>query len=154
MIEPFPLEQSDSVLKQLNDRFGIPRLAFSGLVFGAASKRRVFLLSPEAAELALQLKARAAGLLVARVHKTVKPSTNLLQLLEKHISKSKIQLSESQGTQAMQGLDLALSESQQTEATDGYVALFLGSVCLGCGHKRGADVKNMIPKGKRITTEI
>ncbi|MBU0952978.1 MAG: hypothetical protein KKA90_00975 [Nanoarchaeota archaeon] len=137
--------EKQDLLTQLRERFGIPAAAFHNKEFMKASKGRIFLVSEESVPFIDSLNPRAAGFLAARMHKTLKPSTNLLQFVGNTITTNKIALTEAQ----FQDLN-KWAETESTEATDGYVALFYRDICIGCGLKKGTSIKTMVPKGKRI----
>ncbi len=140
--------QREMVLGYLEDRFGIDRRHFSGFEFYLASKGRLFL-GPKS--IPGRLKPVSVGILVARIGKTVKPSTNLLQLFGRHASRSIVDLSREQALSYLKGEDLRVTDNK---TTDGYVLLNYLDFPLGCGMLKNSIIKNMLPKAKRIEAKF
>ena len=91
-----------------------------------------------------------AGLLVARVPRFVKPSTNFLQRFENSITRCKLQLNKIQAHKYISGEDLTLKPDTNESNTNGYVAVFYDTHCVGCGFLKNGVVKNVLPKEKRL----
>lgn len=147
MITRCPDDQKTRVLEYLETRFGLDQALFAGFGFYAGAKGRVILgpqVLPEA------LKADTAGLLIARVHRSVKPTTNLFQVFGKNVTRNRIILSPEQALRFLQGLDITISEQDQVLATPGYVLIQYDDYSLGCGAFRDDSIKNMLPRAKRL----
>ncbi len=151
MITHCPDEQIARVLEYLELRFGLDRSLFAGFGFYAGAKGRV-ILGPR--DLPASLNADTAGLLIARVHRSVKPTTNLFQVFGKHVTRNRILLSPEQAIRFLQGLDLVICEQDQVLATPGYVLIQYDDYSLGCGAFRDNNVKNMLPRAKRLEVKF
>ena len=147
MIEFCPLEIKQQVLEYLTQRFGLPASLFDSFEFYAGPTGRV-ILGPKLID--TKIEADTAGLLIARIGKSVKPSTNLLQLFGGSIGKNVIQLDREKAIKYVRGLDLHLDGDKIGEATGGYVVLKYDRYSLGCGLLQGNQLKNMLPKAKRL----
>jgi NOL1/NOP2/fmu family ribosome biogenesis protein len=131
----------------LGERFGITREDLSGFGMYLASKGRVYLGPEKAID---RPRIVTIGLLIARVSRSVKPSTNLLQLFGRRISRNRISLEREQAVAFARGDDLRCGQGQASSCTDGYVLLSYEGFPLGCGFLQGGAVKNLVPKAKRL----
>ena len=87
--------------------------------------------------------------MVARIHGTVKPSTNLLQMFGKLAKRNFLELSREDAIRFIRGEDL-----DSKEGDDGYVILKHKGIPLGCGLLKEGHIKNMVPKAKRLDVEF
>ncbi len=131
----------------LDERFGLGPEAFEGYGMYMASKGRVYL-GPKA--LIERPKIVTLGLLIARVGGTVKPTTNLLQLFGKRVTKNRLVLSREQARSFARGEDVRLEAGDEEGCAEGYVLIAYGGTPMGCGFLKGGVVKNMLPKAKRL----
>lgn len=135
------------VTTYLDDRFGISTESLSDFGLYLASKGRVYLGPKRIIE---KPKIVTLGIIIARVSRSVKPSTNLLQLFGRQVTKNYIVLSPDQTKSFVKGEDLRLSEEQIGTCTDGYILLRYLEYPLGCGFLQAKTVKNLLPKAKRL----
>ena len=147
MITIAPVETVTFTLEYLESRFGIDSSVFSKAKFYLGSRSRLYMIneSVEVAQFAV-----TAGLLVARVPKFVKPSTNFLQAYENSITRSKVQIDRIQAQEYISGKDLILESDAKETPLNGYVAVFYDTYCLGCGFLKNGAVKNVLPKEKHL----
>ena len=147
MIEICSETEKDQVIVYLSERFGMASELFSSWEFYSGSKGRI-ILGPK--DINPALRPDTAGLLIARIAKTVKPSSNLLQLFGTHVSRNAISLSRENTMRFVRGEDLSLSPEESATATEGYVLLRFAHYALGCGLLKDGRIKNMLPKAKRV----
>jgi len=126
----------------LEKRFGIPASVFAEHEFYAASKGRVYIGPKKAIS---EPNVVSVGMLAARISRTVKPSTNLLQLFGRHATKNTIKLDRENTLKYVRGEDIEV----ETDATGGYVLLAYKGSPIGCGFLEKGSVKNLLPKAKR-----
>ncbi len=150
MIDYCEPEIRDQVLDYLELRFGLLRTLFDDFGFYAGPKGRVIVGPKQYDE---TIVPDTAGLLIARVHKSVKPTTNLLQIFGALATRNTITLSRAQTLKYLQGLDIKPTEDDIVDATNGYVLLRYDRYALGCGLFQDGQVKNMLPRAKRIELE-
>ena len=135
------------VLAYLEERFGLGPAHFEGFGLYLASKGRVYL-GPRVA--ISQPRVVTLGLLIARISRAVKPSTNLLQAFGAMVTKNYIELDRIQTISYAKGEDIRLSPESVKSASEGYILLRYSGIPLGCGLLNGQEVKNMLPKAKRL----
>lgn len=151
MIEPCPDDTRRRVIEYLNQRFGLDPEILEEYSFWVASKGRV-IIGP--AEIPKDIRIDTAGILIARVHQNVKPSSNLLQLFGRSMSKAIVELHREDACRFMQGLDLSLPDYSEVDFDDGYVLLQYDGYPLGCGLLKDGKIKNMLPRAKRLELEF
>jgi NOL1/NOP2/fmu family ribosome biogenesis protein len=148
-----PPPSSGEVLAYLEERFGLDRALFEGYGLYATSKGRIYL-GPK--RLANHPRIATVGLLIARSHGAIKPSTNLLQLFGKQVKRNYVDLTKENAAAFIGGSDVRLGDGETSGAltSDGYVLVRYLGFSLGCGMlqrgPQGATVKNMLPKAKRL----
>ena len=142
-----PAPSAADVLSYLETRFGLERTLFSDYGLYATSKGRIYL-GPK--RLVNHPRIATVGLLIARSHGAVKPSTNLLQLFGRQVKKNYVVLNKENAATFIGGSDVKAKAGEKGEATDGYVLVRYLDFSLGCGMLHGNDVKNMLPKAKRL----
>ena len=142
----------NQIFSIIEERFGLDRSLFDGLEFFERSKGRVFAVSKGASVQLNNAKPVTAGLLFARVHGSVKPSSNIIQLFGSKATKNFLVLDKEQAKQFIQGFDLDVSDFQG--CTDGYIIIKYNSFPLGVGLLKTGKIKNMLNKGKRINVEM
>jgi len=148
MIESISSKGQKDVFDYMEERFGMDRKLFSGFRLYRGVKGRVYMGSEA---VPAEPKPISAGIVVARLHGSVKPSTNLIQLFGRHAKRNAIGLDKKQALAFIRGEDL---EVEPGEATDGYVILRYLGFSLGCGLLKGRDVKSMLPKARRLEVEF
>jgi len=135
------------VLTYLEQRFGLEKAIFSDNGLYATSKGRIYL-GPK--RLINHPRIATVGLLIARSGGAIKPSTNLLQLFGRQVTKNYVVLSKENASTFIGGNDVKVVAGEKGEATDGYVLVRYMDFSLGCGMLHGNDVRNMLPKAKRL----
>lgn len=136
------------VLAYLEQRFGLEPGLFADYGLYAASKGRIYL-GPK--KLVNHPRIATAGLLIGRGGKGIKPSTNLLQLFGRHVKRNFLDLEKENARAFMAGADVSAGEAGS--ATDGYVLVRYLGFPLGCGLLQKGQVKNMLPKAKRLAVD-
>lgn len=136
-------QTKETVLAYLESRFGLSQTLFSGFQFYSSAKGRIFL-----GPVLPQLPFLSAGLLIARISPvgTIKPTTAFLQLFGRHITKNKVELSREQALLYLSGESFPI----ETTEADGYVLLTCRQQPLGCALLKNGQVKNMLPKARRM----
>lgn len=138
----------NDVLEYLEKRFGMHRPIFEGFTFYLASRGRVFIGPQKVPQLP---NIASVGLIAGRISKSIKPSSNLLQIFGKFVTKNFIELDKNKTLEFLKGNDLILTPSEIGNTTDGYVLLKYLNYPIGCGLLKGKkDLKNMLPKAKRL----
>lgn len=147
MIEHCSDNDKAMTLEYLERRFGLPPDLLSDFEFYAGPNGRV-ILGPRHIDPCLSPD--TAGLLIARIGNSVKPSTNLLQVVGSLAVRNVITLDRDKASQYIKGLDLKLTVEEIGDTTDGYILLKYLVFPLGCGLLQAGHVKNMLPKAKRL----
>jgi NOL1/NOP2/fmu family ribosome biogenesis protein len=145
MIKKCSPEHQSLLLAYLETRFGIEQHLFENFSFYAASKDRIFL-GPKT--LIDRPPPVSAGILIARLKRAVKPTTNFFQIFGKYVKNNSIAFNKEQALRFIRGEDLELSADEIRDASDGYVLLTYLDFPLGCGLLKRNHIKNMIPKVK------
>lgn len=151
MIEPCASVDKTLTLEYLQRRFGLAADLLDGFTFYASANGRI-ILGPQ--EIDPVLSPDTAGLLIARIGNSVKPSTNLLQLIGGRATRGCVTLSREQAVRYIKGLDLEVTAVEIGDTTEGYVLLKYLSFPLGCGLLQGTHIKNMLPKAKRLDVKF
>ncbi|MDD5172354.1 MAG: hypothetical protein PHF60_04950 [Candidatus ainarchaeum sp.] len=142
-----PQETKGMVLDYLEERFGLSPETFKGFGLYMASKGRIYL-GPVRAIGSPRIV--CLGITIARLSGTVKPSTNLIQLFGRQMSRNIIRLEKEEAMAYARGDDLRLAPERLDRITPGYVALNYLDVPLGCGMLKDGSIRNMLPKAKRL----
>jgi NOL1/NOP2/fmu family ribosome biogenesis protein len=147
MIEPCSANDKFLTLEYLERRYGLAQDLLADFEFYASANGRV-ILGPKLIDPCLSPD--TAGLLIARIGNTVKPSTNLLQIVGALFTKNFVALERENAVRYIKGLDLEVTATEIGETTEGYVLLKYLAFPLGCGLLQGSHIKNMLPKAKRL----
>jgi NOL1/NOP2/fmu family ribosome biogenesis protein len=147
MIELCSDSDKTLTLDYLERRYGLSRDLLADFEFYAGPNGRV-ILGPK--EIDPCLSPDTAGLLIARIGNSVKPSTNLLQVVGALAVRNAIILDKDKATRYIKGLDLQLTPEEIGDTTEGYVLLKYLAFPLGCGLLQAGHIKNMLPKAKRL----
>lgn len=152
------------ILEVLEERFGFPKKIFQEYKF-LQSKDRIYIISKKLSSIGLNPITQ--GYLFARINKTIKPSTDMIQVFGKYATKNIIELEREEAKKIIQGLDIELDFLSERKSavskemiynrnslTDGYVILRYKNYDLGCGLLKEGRIKNQIPKGKRINVKF
>ena len=142
-------KEFESLLESLNERFGFPVKIFEDFAF-LLSKERVYIVSKDLPALE-NVKIVTQGFLFARLDKTTKPSTNMIQLFGKHATKNIVELEKQEVEVLIYGEDIP-KETKNTN--DGYVILRYKNYNLGCGLLKEGKLTGLIPKGKRMAVDL
>jgi len=142
-----PQEAKAMVLGYLEERFGLSPDEFKGFGLYMASKGRVYL-GPERAIGSPRIV--CVGVTIARLSGAVKPSTNLIQLFGRQMSRNMVALENKEALSYAKGEDLLLPAERLGHVTPGYVALTYLGIPLGCGLLKDGSIRNMLPKAKRL----
>lgn len=137
----------EDVLAYFETRFGLPRSLFSPFVLLAGEGGRVYLGPRSFPDLRDTVH---VGLPAARIGRTIKPSSQLIQLIGRHATKNVVQLTKHEAAAYLLGDDLP----SRGNAADGHVILMFGGMALGCGLLRDGIIKNRLPKGKRLAVKF
>jgi len=144
-----PAQVKENVLKYLEDRFGLARSLFDIYGLYLAPKGKVYL-GPKSAPANIRIV--TIGLHIARAEGAIKPTTNLFQVFGDRITKNVVQLEKDQVKDFVRGNDILLHDV--TGQSDGYVHVRYLDYDLGCAHLKGKNLKNMVPKAKRIELKM
>ncbi len=147
MIEPCSANDKSLTLEYLERRYGIAQDLLADFEFYASANGRV-ILGPKLIDPCLSPD--TAGLLIARIGNTVKPSTNLLQAFGALVTRNFVTLERENAVRYIKGLDLEVTATEIGDTTEGYVLLKYLAFPLGCGLMQGTHIKNMLPKAKRV----
>ena len=132
---------------QLLDRFGIPKDTFNEYHF-IENEEKIWICSKEIASIDFKnLRTEGIGLLFARKGIILKPTTNMIQLFGKCATKNVIELNETQKSMFLRGLDIL---NLDANADTGYVIVKHKNDFLGCSLLKENNLKNQIPKQRRI----
>ncbi|MDD5340590.1 MAG: hypothetical protein PHV13_05075 [Candidatus ainarchaeum sp.] len=142
-----PAPSAADVLLYLEERFGLERALFSDYGLYATSKGRIYI-GPK--RLVNHPRIATVGLLIARSQGAIKPSTNLLQLFGRQVKKNYVVLGRENAATFIGGTDVKVTSGEKGDASDGYVLVRYLDFSLGCGMLHGSDVRNMLPKAKRL----
>jgi NOL1/NOP2/fmu family ribosome biogenesis protein len=140
-----PDQIKTEVLRYLELRFGLSPDEFENHRLYLASRERVYIGPRSVMD---DRKLVTVGILIARASSSIKPTTNLLQLFGARIKKSVITLDREQAIAFAKGNDIPITDPQ--DATDGYVLLKYQDISMGCGLLKAGNLKNMLPKAKRL----
>jgi hypothetical protein len=148
---PLRSKVREAMLEFLEKRFGIESSAFAGLEFMDNGKGRVFAMNREAAIFTLGNNIMSTSLPFARLDGAAKPTSMMLQVFG-HLAKNNlVMLEKEKAKEFIEGFDLSVKNH---DCTDGYVILKYQNYPLGCGLLRGNEIKNMLPKAKRMSVEF
>ena len=150
MIELCSSENISRVLEYFSKRFGISSVVFAPWVFYSGPRGRVFLGPPST--LATEI-ADSCGVLIARVQKTVKPSTNFFQYFGRYVTHNIITLNREQTNYFCCGEDIDLDKSKIGEVKRGFVMVTFNELPLGCGLLKDGRLENQLPKKYRMKLE-
>jgi NOL1/NOP2/fmu family ribosome biogenesis protein len=138
------------VLDYFEERFGISRKLFREFSLYSDQKGRVFL-APK--NLAAEGIAVSVGMQIARIGNSIKPSTNLLQLFGRHATRNALSVTKEQAVAYAKGDDIKLPTKPE-KVSDGYVLLKYLGYPLGCGLLKEGQIKNVLPKARRMNVKF
>jgi NOL1/NOP2/fmu family ribosome biogenesis protein len=151
MISKCSPQDQEKVLNYFEYRFGIPRQLFEDFSFYSASKGRVYI-GPK--NLIEKPKPVTGGILVARISRHIKPTTNFFQFFGKNATKNMIELNKEHTISLIQGENLDLNYNEVQDASNGYVLITYLDFPIGCGLLKDNHLRNMIPRPKLLDLEF
>jgi NOL1/NOP2/fmu family ribosome biogenesis protein len=145
------MNQAKAFVDFLEERFGIEKSVFSGYSFHETVDK-IYVMSGDIPQKDLNnLRIVQTGIVAGRIFDKgdkFKPTTNILQIFGKFASKNIVELNEKEKEDFIRGLDI---ENKLTEGTEnGYVIVKFGKDVLGCGIYVTGQIKNQIPKSRRL----
>jgi len=147
MITSCSTKNRKDVLEYFEEHFNVGKEIFSGYELYEDNKGRIFLGQQNIPK---DLRIISPGLQIATIDKTVKPSTTLLQIIGKKITKNTLHLTREKAIHFIKGEDIEI----KNETVQGYVLLKYKEHPLGCGHYKNGIIKNMLPKGRKINIKF
>ena len=143
-------------LNYLNERFGIEKEIFSDYNFDTDGER-LSIFSASVADKNLDgLRIKSIGLRAGKYFKDVrnnrtklKISTNFAQMFGRYATKNIVQISDAQVGKYIRGSDLENIRPLNVE--EGEVIIKWNENVIGVGNYSQGEIKNQIPKKKRIT---
>lgn len=151
IIKPLEKRRQKELISFLEERFGMDSHAFSGFGLITTPKGRVFMVTPGVYEFSETMNVASICLPFARLEGKIKPTSVMLQMFGHLATKNVIELDREDAINFAKGLDLS---ANRHECSDGYIILKYEGIPLGCGLLRGNEIKNMLPKAKRMTLEL
>lgn len=146
MIAPCGEEMKNRILEYLEERFGLEAAVFADYELYETGGHRVVLGPPVDLDIAVD----SAGIHIARVQNSVKPTTNLFQLFGRHVTGNVVRLTREHLPQYCAGKDIELSTEEISGATRGFVMVAWGDLPLGCGFLRANTLESQVPKANRL----
>lgn len=147
MLERSSFEIIHRVKEYYEIRFGIYTDIFDPYVFYTGPHGRIFM-GPETSFPLDSID--TLGILVARIQRTVKPTTNFFQLFGKLVSKNNVDLNKDQTIKYCSGEDMILTLVEIGGATRGFVMVSYDKMPLGCALLIENKLLNQLPNQNRI----
>ncbi len=162
MIENCTKQDKLVVLEYFAERFSIEETLFDGYEFYSGGQGRIYLGPSSVSSIS---KIVTAGLSIARISSSVKPTTNFFQSFGHMVKKNIIVLGKEKVTKYLRGEDFQIDETERNNSTEGYVMIKYtpgtsfqsGGISnstkeyfLGCGLFQNNWIKNVLPKEKRL----
>ncbi len=145
MTSPCGHEQRRAILRYLEERFRITKSKLGEFELYDSGNGRINLGPKRSLEKPGMV---SVGLLIARVERDIKPTTNLFQTLGYLVERNVVLLQKEQAIKFLKGEDLTLNETEVNESEKGYVLVRYGKSDLGCALLSGTLLRNMVPKSK------
>ena len=142
------------VLEPVCERFGLDKEIFGLLELFQLSKGRIYCVGETCSGWLGMERVATAGLLFARLGGTVKPSSNIIQIFGKLATKNFLEVDKDVARKFVSGEDLDVDASKYNSVTEGYVIVKYQNYPLGVGLLKNGQVKNMLPKGRRIGIKL
>lgn len=128
-------------------RFGIEPDLFNDHVIYSGPRGRIFL----GPEILFPLSSiDSCGMLIARIDRTVKPTTNFFQLFGKHVKQNHIALNKNKCLEYCAGEDMKLTAEESNKATRGFVMVSYNNIPLGCALFKEQKLFNQLPSQNRF----
>ena len=151
MISVCSNEWQQAVLDYVEYRFALSPDLFESYGFYSASNGRIFI-GPK--DQVVTQSVETIGVLIARIQKSVKPSSDLFQMFGKHITRSVIDINSEQLIGYCQGADIDTVDLCTENIIPGFVMVRYNDIPIGCGLLRESVLENQIPKECRIRLEL
>jgi NOL1/NOP2/fmu family ribosome biogenesis protein len=143
------MNQAKEFVEYLEERFGIPRSAFSGFSFHETVDK-IYIFSADIPHKDLNgLRMVQTGIVFGRIFDKggkFKPTTNALQIFGRFADKNVIDLFEKEKEDFIRGLDI----DRHFDVEHGFVIVKFGGDVLGCGMYSEGTIKNQVPKARRL----
>lgn len=137
----------EELLNELEEIYGFKTETFKDYEF-MKKQNRIYIINKDCANVKLgNLNVEGKGILFARSDKTLKLTTNAIQIFGKHASKRVVELTEEQTNKFVKRKDIFDFE---IDLKDGYVIVKYKNLFLGCGQLKNQILKSLIPKYKRL----
>jgi len=148
---PIRPKEAEAMLEFMENRFGIPRNAFAGLEFMDNGKGKIFAMNGRNAVFCNRNNIMSASLPFMRFDGAPKPTSMMIQMFGTLATRGIVHLERSKAKDFAAGFDINAKDS---ECSDGYVIIKYDGFPLGCGLLRNGDIKNQLPKAKRMPVEL
>ncbi len=150
MITPCTPEQRAQVLEYFRERLGILESTFEPWEFYAGPNGRIFLGPRTDFDLSM---VDTAGILVARISRTVKPGTNLFQMFGHLVTRNVVNVTKENAAAYCAGRSFDVSANEIGESVRGFVMVAYDNLPLGCGLLKDGRIENQLPKPNRMKLE-
>ncbi len=139
-----PPDIQQRVIAYLHERFGLDPSLWEPYRFYYSSRSRIHL-GPH--HTIANPTPDSAGCLIARVQRTVKPSSALLQLFGHHVTREIVDLTKDQTRRYISGESITVDPAQTTTCRLGFVMLRYDNMPLACGLLRDHNlIENQLPR--------
>ncbi|MBD3332147.1 hypothetical protein GF356_04805 [candidate division GN15 bacterium] len=140
------------VVGYLMQRFGMRESLWQDYEFYQSSRGRIHL-GP--CELPDRPKPDSVGCLIARLQRTVKPSSALFQLFGQYVQREILNLDRDQTQRYLAGESLVLATDQIADCRPGFVMLRYDVLPLACGLLReGGQLENQLPRASWCRVDL
>ncbi len=147
MIERCASEEKARVLEYFRERLGLEESIFEPWELYAGPNGRI-LLGPKT-DFDLKV-ADTAGILVARIARTVKPGTNLFQMFGRSVTRNIVNVTKDHAEMYCLGKEFEVAESEIGSSERGFVMIAYDGLSLGCGLLKEGRIENQLPKPNRV----
>lgn len=150
MMEVKRLKKSgrERLLYSLERNFGLDRKLFRQLEFFMNNKNKVFAVNRMLADFVGYGKFVSVSLPFARLDASIKPTTLMVQMFGRHAKKGIVELGREDAKRFMRGEDLETQKEGK-----GYAIIKYNGYPLGVGLMKGKEIKNQVPRAKRLEVE-
>lgn len=133
-------KEKRTLLKKIQERFGIEENIFKNLKIHYRSKERIYL-GPK--YIPLRPKVVSPGILIFRGNK---PTSNFFHIFGNKVKKNFLEVNTTQAKEYIEGKDLEI----KTNIEEGYILIKYKSIPLGCALLKNNKIRNLLPKQKRL----
>jgi NOL1/NOP2/fmu family ribosome biogenesis protein len=147
-----PANIRQRVVGYLHERFGLEPLLWESWQFYQSSRGRVHL----GPILTIDTpRPDVTGCLIARVERTVKPSTALFQLFGRHVQREIIDLDRHETRRYFTGQSITVDPTRTADCRPGFVMLRYERLPLACGLLRERDlIENQLPRSSWCQVDL